>query len=118
MPEEAYNENTLDKQWTWFTDTMLSRTETGFKIIIIMTRWASKDLAGRILDNYDNVTHINYIAVQEDGSMLCEDILTKEDFEFKTKEMNDDIVQANYNQTPIDLKGKLYKGFKGIPNIT
>jgi len=110
--EEAYNEITLDKQWTWFTDTMLSRTETGFKIIIIMTRWASKDLAGRILENYDNVTHINYIAVQEDGSMLCEDILTKEDFEFKTKEMNDDIVQANYNQTPIDLKGKLYKEFK------
>jgi predicted phage terminase large subunit-like protein len=110
--EEAYNEMTLEKQWTWFTDTMLSRTETGFKIIIIMTRWASKDLAGRILDNYDNVTHINYIAVQEDGSMLCEDILSKEDFLFKTKEMNDDIVQANYNQTPIDLKGKLYKEFK------
>lgn len=28
---------------------MLSRTETGYKIIIIMTRWATNDLAGRAL---------------------------------------------------------------------
>lgn len=47
--KEAFNESTLEKQWQWFTDTMLSRTETGYKIIIIMTRWATNDLAGRAL---------------------------------------------------------------------
>lgn len=36
--------------------------------------------------------------------MLCEEILSKEDFEIKTQEMNEDIVQANYNQEPIDIK--------------
>ena len=46
--EEAFNEGALDKQWQWFTDTMLSRTETGYKIVIIMTRWATGDLAGRM----------------------------------------------------------------------
>ena len=75
--EEAYNENILQKQIDWFNNTMLSRTETGFKLIIIMTRWSSNDLAGYILENYDNVRHINYKAVQEDGSMLCEAILIK-----------------------------------------
>lgn len=110
--EEAYNELTLNKQKDWFNNTMLSRTETGFKIIIIMTRWCTNDLAGYILDTYDNVEHINYKAVQEDGSMLCEDILNKEDYLFKTKEMNDDIVEANYNQTPMDIKGRLYGEFK------
>jgi len=35
--EEAYSENTLEKHWLWFTDTMLSRLEEGGKIIIIMT---------------------------------------------------------------------------------
>lgn len=50
--EEAFNENTLEKQWQWFTDTMLSRTETGYKIIIIMTRWATNDLAGRALAHW------------------------------------------------------------------
>ena len=109
--EEAYNDNTLQKHIDWFNNTMLSRTETGFKLIIIMTRWASNDLAGYILDNYVDVEHINYKAVQEDGSMLCEDILSKKDYEFKTKNMNKDIIEANYQQCPIDIKGKLYSKF-------
>ncbi|MBR6636208.1 MAG: phage terminase large subunit, partial [Phascolarctobacterium sp.] len=110
--EEAYNEATLQKQKDWFNNTMLSRTEKGFKLIIIMTRWATGDLAGYILENFDDVVHINYKAVQDDGTMLCEDILNIDDFKFKTKKMNIDIVKANYQQEPIDIKGRLYSGFK------
>lgn len=110
--EEAYNENILQKQIDWFNNTMLSRTETGFKLIIIMTRWSSNDLAGYILENYDNVRHINYKAVQEDDSMLCEAILNKEDYKLKTKNMNKDIIYANYQQEPIDVKNRLYTVFK------
>lgn len=105
--DEAYNELLLEKHIEWFNNTMLSRTETGFKIIIVMTRWCTNDLSGYILENYDCI-HINYKAVQDDGSMLCDDVLTKEDFKFKTKNMNKDIVEANYQQEPIDVKGRLY----------
>ncbi len=110
--KEAYNEKILQKQISWFNNTMLSRTESNFKLIIIMTRWASNDLAGYILGNYSNVRHINYKAIQEDGSMLCEEILNKDDFDFKTKNMNKDIVYANYQQDPIDVKNRLYSKFK------
>ena len=115
--EEAYNANRLQQLITWFTDTMMSRTENGFKIIIIMTRWCNDDLAGYVLANYDNVIHINYKAVQEDGTMLCEEILSKKDFELKTKNMNKDIVLANYQQEPIDVKGRLYTKFKTYTDI-
>ncbi|MCI8641154.1 MAG: phage terminase large subunit [Clostridia bacterium] len=110
--QEAYNETVLQKQIDWFNNTMLSRTENGFKLIIIMTRWASNDLAGYVLENYDNVRHINYKAVQEDGSMLCKEVLSKEDYELKTKNMNKDIIYANYQQEPIDIKNRLYSKFK------
>lgn len=110
--EEAYNANTLAKLTDWFTNTMLSRTENGFKLIVIMTRWSSDDLAGFILANYKNVVHVNYKAVQDDGSMLCPEILSKEDYGLKTKNMNKDIVAANYQQEPLDIKGRLYSGFK------
>lgn len=110
--EEAYNANTLEKLKSWFTDTMLSRTENGFKLIVIMTRWSSNDLAGFILENYKDVVHVNYKAVQDDGSMLCPEILSKADFALKTKNMNKDIVAANYQQEPLDIKGRLYSGFK------
>ena len=110
--EEAYNANTLEKLKSWFTDTMLSRTENGFKLIVIMTRWSSDDLAGFILANYKNVVHVNYKAVQDDGSMLCPEILSAEDYALKTMNMNKDIVAANYQQEPIDVRGRLYSGFK------
>lgn len=115
--EEAYNANRLQQLNSWFTDTMLSRTENNFKIIIIMTRWNSDDLAGYVLDNYENVVHVSYKAVQDDGTMLCEDILSKKDFKLKTKKMNKDIVEANYQQTPIDIKGRLYSRFKTYAEI-
>lgn len=110
--EEAYNSNVLEKHIDWFTNTMLSRTEKGFKLIIIMTRWASNDLAGFILSNYDNVVHINYKAINDDGTPLDEGTLSLEDFEFKTKNMAKEIVYANYQQEPIDIKGRLYNNLK------
>lgn len=113
---EAINENNLRKQEEWFSNTMLSRTENGFKLIIIMTRWATNDLAGYILNNYKCV-HINYKAVQEDGSMLCNNILSKEDFNFKTKSMAKEIVLANYQQEPVDIKGRLYTNIKTYTDI-
>lgn len=115
--EEAYNANRLQQLITWFTDTMLSRTENGFKVIIIMTRWSNDDLAGFVLANYDSVVHISYKAVNEDGTMLCPEILSKADFELKTKNMNKDIVEANYNQEPLDAKGRLYTKIKTYTDI-
>ena len=110
--QEAYNETVLQKQIDWFNNTMLSRTENNFKLIIIMTRWASNDLAGYILENFDNVRHINYKAVQDNETMLCEEILSPKDYNLKTKNMNKDIVYANYQQEPIDIKNRLYSSFK------
>lgn len=114
---EAYNENTLQNHIEWFNNTMLSRTEKGFKIIVIMTRWATNDLAGYILDNFENVIHINYKAVQDNGEMLCEDILSRHDFDLKTSNMNKDIILANYQQEPIDIKGRLYTSLKTYTEI-
>lgn len=115
--EEAYNANTLQRLSSWFTDTMLSRTENGFKLIVIMTRWSNDDLAGFILANYDNVVHVNYKAVQDDGTMLCPEILSKQDYDLKTKNMNKDIVAANYQQEPIDVKGRLYSTLKTYTDV-
>jgi predicted phage terminase large subunit-like protein len=115
--EEAYNANRLQQLISWVTDTMLSRTENGFKIIVIMTRWSNDDLAGFILKNYKNVVHINYKAVLDNGEMLCPEILSKADYELKTLNMNKDIVAANYQQEPIDIKGRLYSSFKTYTSI-
>lgn len=114
--EEANNELTKEKHWTWFTDTMLSRLEESGKIIIIMTRWASDDLAGRALDHFKEsgarIRHISMKALQDDGTMLCDEVLSRKSYEAKIRAMGADIASANYQQEPIDLKGRLYTSFK------
>lgn len=111
--EEAYNETALDNTYQWFVNTMLSRLEGQKKCIIIMTRWGSRDLAGRILEAFsDKCELITYKIQDEDGKMLCSDILSEDDMNLIKREMNVDIFEANYNQTPIDVKGRLYSEFK------
>ena len=108
-PEDAYNTRTLDGIWQWFTSNLMQRTEgADYKIIIIATRWAKGDLSGRVLDHYPQAQEIKLKAVQEPGIMLDSRILSWEDYQLKTQEMNPDIAEANYNQEPIDRKGVLY----------
>lgn len=118
---EAFNADKLEAHWDWFTQTMLSRLEEGGKIIIIMTRWATGDLAGKAYEHFTKegkkVRRVTYKAVQEDGTMLCDEILSRDSYDMKTKLMGAEIASANYQQEPIDIKGRLYSSFKTYEDV-
>lgn len=118
---EANNADVLEKHWDWFTNTMLSRLEEGGKIIIVMTRWHSLDLAGRAIEHYSKngarIKTVLYKALQDNGEMLCPEILSKRSYQAKVKAMGADIASANYQQEPIDIKGRLYSSFKTYDKI-
>lgn len=86
------------------------------KTIIVMTRWATGDLAGRALEHYRSigipVRLVLYKAQQDDGTMLCPAILTAEDYAMLLRTQDKAIVMANYQQAPIDVQGRLYSGFR------
>ncbi|MFT9078590.1 phage terminase large subunit [Ethanoligenens sp.] len=113
---EAHNALLLDEHWRWFTDTMLSRVEENGKILLIMTRWATGDLAGRALRCFTEQGRkprlVEMKAMQEDGTMLCPEILSRRSYANKIRLMGADIASANYQQEPIDLKGQLYTHFQ------
>lgn len=118
---EANNANVLEGHWEWFTNTMLSRLEDGGKIIIIMTRWHSNDLAGKALaelpESGYRVKHISVKTYNEEtDTMLCDEVLSKESYFKKVNTMGADIASANYQQEPIDIKGRLYSDFKTYDN--
>lgn len=117
--EEAYNETVKEKHWDWFTNTMLSRLEEGGKIIVIMTRWASDDLAGKVLEHFADrrLRHISMKALQDDGKMLCDAILSRKSYDDKVRAMGADIASANYQQEPIDIKGRLYSTLKTYADV-
>ena len=120
---EAMNERVLEDHWSYYNDTLKSRKEEGAIEIIIMTRWATGDLAGRILesedaDDYYLMSEEAYDA--ETDTMLCESLLSKESYlKLKNGDMSTMIFEANYHQKPIDLEGRLYelKPYSEIPKV-
>lgn len=109
---EACNSTILEKHWEWFTDTLYSRLEGKRKILVFMTRWATKDLAGRLIKmfkeqgrKYRLITKKAY----DNGVMLNDSILNLEQYQNLIRTIGEDIVRANYDQEPIDLKGVLYE---------
>ena len=100
----------------WFTDTLYQRLEGKRKIIIVMTRWATGDMAGRLIQMLDEqgrkyrlITKKAYDPVKE--VMLNPAILNVAQYMNLIKTVGEDIVRANYDQEPVDLKGKLYERF-------
>lgn len=121
----ALNEIELDKQWSWFNDTFLSRTDAPQgrrKLILNHTRWSSRDIAGRIESMIDPLTgtpmndmwYTLTMKVMDEatGEMLCEDILSRNSFYKITANMSPTIMRANYFQEPLDVQGRLYTNIK------
>ena len=120
---EAFNDTVLEAHWSWFVNTMLSRLEENGKILIIMTRWATKDLAGRAAAYFTEngvpcrILSMKAVVDEPSRTMLCPEILSYQDFCMKSSAMSPEIVAANYQQEPIDLKGRLYTSFKTYDDI-
>ena len=110
----ALNKRELTQQWQWFSNTLFSRRgDNKRKIIIVMTRWSKDDLAGKVLKTFpDDNFNIIYKAYDEKtGNMLCDDILNRESYKKLLITAMPEFIEANYNQTPVDIKGKLYTSF-------
>lgn len=118
--EEAFNEHRLDVIWTWYSSTFKSRREKGAIEIVNMTRWANKDICGRILDKTaptgkraDEWFVFKMEAMdRETEEMLCSELLDREMYEELKDTLDESIFEANYHQTPVDKRGRLYKDFR------
>lgn len=110
--DEAYNERIHNEHYDFYLNTFNSRVEEGGHKIINMTRWASDDLVGKILEN-ENDYYVLKMPACNNGVMLCDELMSLKTYEDKKKIMNPDIFEANYNQITEVRKGKLYnKPFK------
>lgn len=111
--EEALNERVKEKHWDFYKNTFSSRMLDGAVQVIIQTRWATDDLAGRLLKEFpDRCYVLKMPAVDENNQSLCEDLYSTNDLLNKKATLDENIWLANYMQEPIDLRGSLYGEFK------
>ncbi len=111
--EVAYNETALDKLWTWYTGTWISRRGGPLVMdIICNTPWAKKDITGRLLELQPDEWYRLSMPVIQDEVMLCDTILDREAFAEIEAVADPHILAANYLMQRLDIKGRLYSGFK------
>lgn len=110
---EAVNERVKENHWDFYKNTFKSRMLDGAIEIIVQTRWATDDLAGKLLAEKKEQCYVLCIkALDENGNSFCEDLYSTDDLLEKKATLDEEIWLANYMQEPIDKQGALYGTFK------
>lgn len=116
---EAYSQTYRDRVWEWYTNVFLTRLHNDSKQLLIMTRWHSDDLAGRLLDSEGDSWEIVCIpAIKEDntnsedprniGEALWEDKHSKQRL-LETEQRSPRTFAALYQQRPTIIGGNIIK---------
>lgn len=110
---EAVNERVKENHYDFYKNTFKSRMLDGAIEIIVQTRWATDDLAGKLLtDKKQQCFNLCIKALDENNKSFCEDLYSTDDLIEKKNTIDEEIWLANYMQEPIDITGALYGTFK------
>lgn len=121
--QEADSESRREFIWNEFINSIMSRSQAKTKIILIMTRWHEDDLAGRIMEEFQDITTVVNLpceAEEDDplgrqvGEALCPEIGKGDEWlkDFKKTYTGENGVRAwnaLYQGRPTALEGNLLK---------
>lgn len=116
---DAMNAKVHEANFDWYRNTLFSRADgDNYKFIFVMQRWAKADLSGRIMDFYgDDVVSIDFPAINDKGELLEPSIMSREKLDEARRTLRPEVFKANYLQKPMDVEGRLYKGFSEWDNL-
>ena len=116
--EEASSDLIREKQIEWFNSTLDTRAEPEASIIVLMTRWHERDLAGYLLtEHYDKWEEIKLPAIAEEndplgrvvGEALCPERYNVETLANIQAAVGPRVWSSLYQQRPAPLEGNLFK---------
>lgn len=140
--KEALSNTVKQGVYDWYTSTLSTRLSPNGKVIILLTRWAEDDLAGRLLDDMkkndkadkwkvislpeqfdsDN-EHTHPLDQREDGEYIWPDRFTPESMETRKASVGSKVWSALYQQQPSPGDGTIFKAswfqyYKELPQFT
>jgi predicted phage terminase large subunit-like protein len=113
--EDALSDTVNDRIIQWKESTHDSRFESGCARIDIGTRWSLNDVIGRNIESKIYDKSIIVSALTDEGQSFCEDVLTTAEYTEKKKRTAPEIWAAEYQQTPVDMQGRLFNDIKFMP---
>lgn len=94
-------------------------TKKGKKLVFLNTIWTEEDVINKVQKFYneDEIVVIKFKALQDDGSMLCSDILSRTDYEKYKEVMNEPTFFAMYQCELIPNKDRLFLNFNSYDRL-
>ena len=111
----AYNPEVYDRVYEWYTSGPRQRLQPGGAIIIVMTRWSTRDLTGQIIKNSTQREGsgewevIELPAILPSGNALWPEFWELEELEALKAELPISKWSAQYQQDPTSEEGALIK---------
>ena len=113
--QDAMSINLLDSCYEWYTSGPRQRLQPGGAIVIVMTRWNTADLTGRLLNRQteshsDQWEVVELPAIFEDsGNVLWPEFWKKEELESVKASIPVSKWNAQYQQNPTSEEGAIIK---------
>jgi predicted phage terminase large subunit-like protein len=110
----AVNPDVYDKVYEWYTSGPRQRLQPGGAIVIVMTRWAQRDLTGQVLKNAalrgeTDWEVIEFPAIMPSGKPLWPEFWSIEELEALHEELPNAKWQAQYQQNPVGNESAIVK---------
>ncbi|NBS67497.1 hypothetical protein EBT31_01095 [bacterium] len=108
------NPAVYDRVYEWYSSGPRQRLQPGGAIVIVMTRWSKRDLAGQILQRSaardgENWEVIEFPALLPSGNPLWPEFWQKEELEAIKNELPVGKWEAQYQQNPTSEEGAIIK---------
>jgi predicted phage terminase large subunit-like protein len=112
--QDAMNNQALERTFEWYTSGPRQRLQPGGSIVLVMTRWNEKDLAGRLIKmqkepKADKWEVIEFPAIMPSGKPLWPEYWSLKDLESVKASIPMSKWNAQYMQNPTAEEGSLIK---------
>ena len=110
----ATNPEVYDKVYEWYTSGPRQRLQPGGAIVIVMTRWAQRDLTGQVLKasaqrGGEEWEVIEFPAIMPSGKPLWPEFWSLEELAALKEELPNAKWQAQYQQNPVGNESAIIK---------
>lgn len=101
--EDEFTPTALQKKIDWFNRVIEQRLEPHTKLLILHTRWHSRDIIGYLQEEQpDDYKFITYKAISNDNKPLWPEKYTLEDYLKKLRKVKERLFSAIWQQEPLD----------------
>lgn len=110
----ATNPDVYDKVYEWYTSGPRQRLQPGGAIVIVMTRWAQRDLTGQVLKaaaqrGGEEWEVIEFPAIMPSGAPLWPEFWSLQELMALQEELPNSKWQAQYQQNPVGNESAIVK---------